>query len=143
LAVRERAQKWAEGTLGAAEIKSEAWNSQQWFEFLQALPKRIAQDKLRELDEAYGLTNSGNFEILGQWLILAVESDYDPAYEKLEEFLVQVGRVKLIRPLYLALNRSDSGKTLAREIYGRARPGYHAIAQAAIDKALGHDHSQV
>ena len=137
-AVRKTAQQWAEGTVTTAGIKPAKWNSQQWLEFLQVLPKPIARNKLRELDEAYGLTNSGNFEILGQWLIVAVESGYEAAFGRLESFLLEVGRVKLIRPLYLALGRSDTGKTLGREIYQRARPGYHAIAQAAVDKALGH-----
>jgi hypothetical protein len=43
---------------------------------------------------------------------------------------------KLIKPLYDALVKTPAGKERALKIYARARPGYHPIAQTAVDKIV-------
>jgi leukotriene-A4 hydrolase len=50
--------------------------------------------------------------------------------------LLHVGRIRYIRPLYTALMKTPAGQERAKEIYRKARPGYHPIAQAAIDKIV-------
>jgi hypothetical protein len=49
---------------------------------------------------------------------------------------VSIGRLKLIRPLYEDLLRSPAHAAFARRVYAEARPGYHAIAQLALDKVM-------
>ena len=62
---------------------------------------------------------------------MAIRNHYEPAYPRLEEFLMTVGRRKYVKPLYDAL---DSKRAAA--IYENARPLYHPITQATIDALI-------
>jgi hypothetical protein len=68
---------------------------------------------------------------------MAIASRYEPAFPKLEEFLTSMGRRKFLKPLYEALVKTPDGKELALAIYRKARPGYHPIAIATVDKIVG------
>jgi leukotriene-A4 hydrolase len=115
---------------------TQPWTSQEWLRFLRAVPERLTQKQMQSLDHAYSLTSSGNNEILEQWLLVSVRNGYEPADEKLGQFLNSVGRRKYIKPLYEELAKTENGKARAIEIYETARPGYHPIAQATIDAIL-------
>lgn len=134
--VAEQAKAFISGETKASAISTKQWSTQEWLEFLQNLPGPNASH-LAELDQAFQLTKTGNSEILDQWLALAIAADYSPAYPRLEAFLIEVGRQKFIRPLYTALMKTPAGEKRARAIYAKARPGYHPIAQASVDKIVG------
>ncbi len=91
---------------------------------------------MAELDQAFHLTQSGNSEIAFQWLLMSIRNRYEPAYSRLEEFLMTIGRRKFIKPLYEELAKTPEGKERALAIYRRARPTYHPISVAAIDEVL-------
>ncbi|HEY3455425.1 MAG TPA: M1 family metallopeptidase [Bryobacteraceae bacterium] len=130
------ASDFGEGRLPARDLPAESWNTQEWLEFLRVLARPLETGKLEELDKAWNLTGIGNYEILDEWLLMAIESGYQPAFPRLERFLIEVGRTKLLKPLYTALMKTESGKTLARDIYARARGGYHTITRTALEKIL-------
>lgn len=109
------------------------WSTQQWLHFLRT---RQNPDMAR-LDQEFHFTDSGNSEILAQWLLMAIQSSYEPALPKVEQFLTAVGRRKFLKPLYAELMKTPEGQKRAREIYAKARPGYHPIAQNTIDAMLG------
>ena len=88
---------------------------------------------MARLDREFHLSRSRNSEILHQWLLMSVENGYAPGIGNVEGFLCSVGRRKFLKPLYTELMKTDDGRTLARAIYGKARSGYHPIAQATID----------
>jgi hypothetical protein len=100
------------------------------------LPRPLAARKLEELDRAWNLTKIGNYEILDEWLLIAIESGYRTAFPRLESFLLEIGRTKLLKPLYGALMKTEDGKLLAHRIYDRAHAGYHAITRTALEKIL-------
>jgi len=52
------------------------------------------------------------------------------------KYLENIGRRKLIVPLYKELATSEEGKQWAVDVYKKARPGYHGLAQGTIDKVL-------
>ena len=81
------------------------------------------------LDAALGLTGRGNHEILVEWLTLAAGSDYEPAFPRLREVLLRVGRMKYLRPLYAAMGRHPRTRALAREVFAEAAPRYHALSR--------------
>jgi hypothetical protein len=123
------------GKLTAAALPSKDWVPQQWLHFLRGLPTGLGKARLAELDTAHALSRSTNYEILAQWLEVAVREGHRDADAALEEFLVQIGRRKFVLPLYQALiaaGRSDD----AKRIFGRARAGYHPITQASVDSLL-------
>lgn len=74
---------------------------------------------------------------MAQWLLMAVRNGYEAAYERLERFLVEVGRRKYVKPLYAELAKTPEGRQQALRIYEKARPGYHPITRAAVDALLG------
>jgi hypothetical protein len=92
---------------------------------------------MAELDAAFALTRRGNSEIAAAWLECAIRADYAPAYPRLEEFLVGIGRRKFLKPLYTELAKTPAGLARGKAIYAKARPGYHPIARGTIDKILG------
>ena len=106
-----------------------AWSTHEWLHFLRS------QDPpdMPRLDREFHLTDSGNSEILHQWLLMAVKAGYEPAYPKVGPFLQSVGRRKFLKPIYSELMKTPEGQARARAIYAQARPGYHPIAQATID----------
>ncbi len=117
------------------------WVSQQWVHFIRELPVEVSHDVLAAVDDAFGFSASGNIEIATAWLELAVSSGYafeQPAVdEALARFLTRHGRSLYIRRVYDALAATDRGMARAREIYATARPTYHSVSQAAVDRILG------
>jgi leukotriene A-4 hydrolase/aminopeptidase len=124
------------GKKTAAALGAKTWSTAEWLQFLELLPATTSREQLAALDAAYGLTARTNAEIAAKWLEIAVRADYAPAYPRLEEFLVSIGRRKFLKPLYTALSKTPAGLARAQAIYAKARPGYHPIAQGTIDKLL-------
>lgn len=123
-AVREQ---WLEGEVPAAQLDTSGWTYHQWKHFLDGMPQKLTEQQLQELDSAFDLTNSKNNEIAFSWLMIAVRNQYQPAYPRLEEFLVGIGRNKFLRPLYNNLVQTGQGD-LAKRIFERAKPGYHPLS---------------
>ena len=93
--------------------------------------------ELAELDRAFDLTERQNNEVAHVWLLISIRHQYQPAYARLIDYLTQIGRVKLIKPLYEALMAEPALHELAANIYFKARPGYHNIATHQIDDIVG------
>jgi hypothetical protein len=124
------------GGAAAASLDVRGWVPQQWRHFLDVLPRDAGHARLADLDAAFGLSASGNAEVLFAWLRLALGAEYAPALPAAERFLTSQGRGKFVRPLYEALARSEWGAGEARRIYGIARPRYHAAVAAALDRVV-------
>jgi len=107
-----------------------AWSTHEWLHFLRSQPD---SPDMERLEREFHFTESRNSEILHQWLLMAVEHGYQPAYPRMEEFLASVGRRKFLKDIYTELMKTEAGRELAGKIYKRARPGYHPIAQATLD----------
>src|SRR5579871_2917869 len=127
--VEAEANRWRQGR----EIDTSAWSTQPWLHFLRTL----ANPDMERLDREFHLNDSGNSEILHQWLLMAVRAEYRPALPRLEQFLASVGRRKFLKPLYTELMKTPEGRERARRIYAAARSGYHPIAQATLDAIVG------
>jgi leukotriene-A4 hydrolase len=134
--VDEQAKRWLEGEISADDLKTTSWTTHEWLHFLRYLPRTPGAKKMAELDQVLHLTESGNSEIIHQWLLLALRNDYTPAFERLGKFLITTGREKLIKPLYEELAKSSAGRRTAKAIYREARPGYHPLVVKKIDREL-------
>ncbi len=113
------------------------WGTQAWVRFLEGMGETLKPEQLAQLDEAYGFTGTANGEIAMRWYPLALRSGYEPAREAAGEFIQRVGRRKLIMPIYEELAKTPEGLTFAREVFERARPGYHPITTASVEAVLG------
>ena len=135
--VEALSQAWANKDADLSDAPSEEWTTQEWLRFLRSLPEELTTDQMKQLEDAFKLTASGNSEILHQWLLMSVKNGYEAAYPKMEEFLTSVGRRKFLKPLYTELAKTEEGKRRALAIYKEARPLYHPIATTTIDEILG------
>jgi len=133
--VEEQVRAFENGT-PAAKLATQNWSTHEWIHFLRHLPKGLSLDQMRELDAAFRFTESGNSEILHEWLMRAIEHDYSAAYDSLERFLLRQGRRKFLKPLYQKLAETPEGLERARRIYAKARPMYHAVSYRTIDQIL-------
>jgi len=133
--VGEQVVRFREGA-APASLETTDWNTHEWLHFLRALPDTISTGRLEALDRAYGFTDSGNSEILFEWLRIAIRNRYTPAFGALERFLTAQGRRKFLAPLYTDLAATDWGRAMALDIYRRARPTYHSISTGTIDEIL-------
>ena len=134
--VEDQAKRWLRGETPATRIPVAKWSTQEWLHFLKSLTQDLDGKKMEELDQAFHLTRSGNSEIAFRWLLMSIRNRYEPAYPRLEEFLMSIGRRKFIKPLYEELAKTPEGKERALAIYRRARPTYHPIAVTSIDEVL-------
>ena len=126
---------WKSGT-AAIKLDTKNWLAHQWLHFVRNLPSKLSYSKMHELDQVFGFSNSGNSEIAFAWLVHVIENKYTPGYSRLEIFLKKIGRRKFVEPLYTRLSKTPEGLNMARKIYEKARPGYHAITYLAVDKVL-------
>lgn len=133
--VEAEMEKWKSGTQ-ASDLSTENWSTHEWLHFLRALPDSMSMEQMSELDNSFKLTNSGNSEILGIWFMHVVKNKYQPGYEALEKFLVNVGRRKFLSPIYKEMAVDPEMKEMALSIYEKARPNYHSVSYLSIDEIL-------
>ena len=129
-------ERWLKGRTPADELDTRGWVTQQWLHFLDGLPAELEGEQMVELDDAFKFTGTPNGEIAMRWYPLAVRSGYFEAQPAIAEFLGKIGRRKLIMPIYSALAESDEGRAFAREVFARARAGYHPITIGSVEAAL-------
>jgi leukotriene-A4 hydrolase len=126
---------WKNGT-PPASLTTKNFTTNEWLRFLNTLPDTMSNEQMKALDEAFHFTNTGNSEILFAWFEHVIPSKYSTAYSSLENFLINVGRRKFVKPLYSALAKTPEGKEMAKKIYSRARPNYHSVTANTIDEIL-------
>ena len=118
----------------AAQLK--AWSPSELLVYLQHLPRRLDEASCRWLDGTLHLTGRGNYEILVEWLTIAAGSDYEPAFGRIREVLLKVGRMKYLRPLFGALGAHPRTRALAREIFAAAAPSYHTLSRRVVESVM-------
>lgn len=133
--VEAQAKAWLAGK-PAASLETKTWTTQEWLHFFQRLPAKLSEAQMKDLDQAFGLTNTGNAEIAHVWLLISIRNNYATAFPRLEEYLTTIGRQKLIKPLYEELVKTPAGKQRAKAIFAKARAGYHPIAQTSVGKIV-------
>lgn len=129
------AEGWTHG-VRPTEDQIAAWTSAELLVYLQKLPRELSQADCAWLDGHFKLMGRGNHEILVEWLTLAAAADHEPAFPRIREVLMRVGRMKYLRPLYGALGRHARTRALAREIFAAASPGYHGLSRRVVASVL-------
>ena len=123
--------KWLEGSVKAVDIDTTNWTVHEWLYFLNNMPTALSAQQLEKLDTAFALTSTQNNEIAHSWLMIAVANKYEPAYDRLYDYLVSIGRNKLVKPLYRELSKTPDGKAFAKRAFEEAKPGYHPLTVKA------------
>jgi leukotriene A-4 hydrolase/aminopeptidase len=133
--VMKQIDAWKSG-IPASQLNTNGWTTHHWLYFLHNLPASMSLEKMIELDYAFTFTRSGNSEILCEWFQRCISMKYETAYGPMRNYLMNVGRRKLIKPLYTELAKTPEGKAWAKEVYEKARPGYHSVSFNTIDALL-------
>ncbi len=119
------------------KFTTSSWSTNEWLYFIRGFPVNVDGYRLSQLDKIYKLKSSGNAEIAAAWYELALRNGYgNDILPEIEAFLVRIGRRKFLTPLYRAMKERGL-LTQAKEIYAKARPGYHAVTRGTMDNLLG------
>jgi leukotriene A-4 hydrolase/aminopeptidase len=127
---------WHDGTRPDPDEAKE-WPVAEWLVYLGNLPNDIGEDGCKWIDDTFGLTTSGNSEILCKWLVMAIENGYEPVFGKTDEFLGSIGRMKYLKPLYKALSENPKSEAMAGKIFDKHKSMYHPIARGGLESILG------
>jgi len=137
------ANQWVDQEPNPSASKSdmEGWSSLQFTFFLDSILERIKEkglpsDVLEKMDKAYDLSSYKNAEIRFRWQMVCLKSSYAPIYDQVVDFVGEQGRMKFVRPLYIALNKAQGGRKIALECFARLKSGYHQIASKMIERDL-------
>jgi aminopeptidase N len=134
---------WAgTGTLPVPQVTA-AWSTQEWVRFLEGMPEKLSATQMAALDTAYHFTGTPNGEIAQRWYPLAVRSGYHAADGEMAAFMQRVGRRKLIMPIYNELVKTPDGLVFAKDVFQRARAGYHPITTGSVAAAIARGESAV
>jgi leukotriene-A4 hydrolase len=132
---------WASGGMATSDLLWNDWIYQERYRFLKSIPSSVSVAKLDELNTTFKISSTGNNEVLFAWLEQAVLKGHEASYDRLETFLINVGRRKFLTPLYKALLDTDQ-TNMALSIYKKARPNYHSVATGTMDEFLNIDGSE-
>ncbi|MDG5900259.1 M1 family metallopeptidase [Shewanella xiamenensis] len=124
---------WLEGKRAASALNTQGWTVHQWLRFINEMPRlNLTEQQLAELDKAFHLTGTHNNEIAFAWYALALDNGYYSVLPALKQHLTEIGRRRLIVPLYQKLASSEH-YDWAKAVYLAARSGYHPQTQASLD----------
>lgn len=134
--VEQQTQRWLKG----AQLQTKQWTTHEWLHFINNLPLDISAENMARLDREFGLTEIQNSEIAHAWLKLSIVKKYEPARDRLRNYLLTIGRNKLVSPLYRELAKTADNLKWAREVYEQAKPGYHPLTQTVNEALLYPEH---
>ena len=125
---------WRKTGIKGLNQKIKSTNEKQ--HFIDYLPKDLTVQEMTDIDKEFNFTNGGNFVVRRQWFIPAIQHQYKFAYPAIEKFLTSYSRTYSLTPLYKEMIKTPEGKVWAKQIYAKAKSGYHATTIEAIDKLL-------
>ncbi|PBJ13279.1 hydrolase/aminopeptidase [Flavobacterium sp. ACN6] len=104
--------------------------------FIDHLPADITAKEMEAIDREFNFTKGGNFIIKRQWFVQALIHQYKPAYPAIEQFLIGISRTGSVMMLYKEMVKTPEGKTWAKQIFEKAKSGYHATTVQAVEGVL-------
>ena len=104
--------------------------------FIDHLPAGLSAAEMAALDREFNFTTTGNFVIKRQWFVMAIRNRYEPAYPAIEMFMIGTSRTGSLQTLYKEMVKTPEGKAWAKQIFEKAKPGYHATTVDAIRQIL-------
>lgn len=127
-------QAFLNGT-SAQSLTTQGWTTHEWLHFLRQLPDSLSVSKMKELDDNFHFTTTGNSEIAAQWFIQSLKTNYQTAYTNMDVFLSAVGRRKFLEPIYETMIKTGK-QEMATANYNKYKQNYHPLAQMTLDKLV-------
>lgn len=119
-------------------LKRENYTTQEWQTFIRRLPEGLSPDRLKLIDSKLNFKGCGNAEIMSEWYVLGINSNYKAIRPDMAKFLTKVGRRKFLEPIYetLALSKDSSDLVWARSVFEKAKNNYHFVSKVTIEEII-------
>ena len=104
--------------------------------FIDYLPEDITPKEMADIDAEFNFTKDGNFVIKRQWFVPAMRSQYTIAYPAIEQFMIATSRTGSLMTLYKQMVKTSEGKIWAKNIFEKAKSGYHATTIQSVESLL-------
>lgn len=127
-------KSWRE--TGVAGLSKKITTTAEKQHFIDHLPSDITVKEMEAIDNEFNFTKGGNFIIKRQWFVQAIRHQYKAANPAIEQFLISISRTGSVMMLYKEMVKTPEGKTWAKQIFEKAKSGYHATTIQAIEGVL-------
>jgi leukotriene-A4 hydrolase len=127
---------WLAGTLPTAKLDTKAWKAIEWIKFMNGIDGKASAAQLKELDQKFGLATTGNNEVAFRFYRASINAGYRDIRAPMKAFLLNVGRQRMVLPLYAGLLKQADDKAWGQAVYKEARVRYHPATQKGVDKKM-------
>lgn len=127
-------KSWRE--TGVAGLSKKITTTAEKQHFIDHLPADITVAEMDAIDKEFNFTKGGNFIIKRQWFVQALIHQYKPAYPAIEQFLIGISRTGSVMMLYKEMVKTPEGKVWAKQVFEKAKSGYHATTIQAVEGVL-------
>ncbi len=127
-------KKWRKTGITGLSKKIRSTNEKQ--HFIDHLPDDITTAEMTAIDKEFNFTNGGNFVIKRQWFVPAIRHQYQAAYPAIEQFMIGTSRTGSLQTLYKEMVKTPEGRTWAREIFAKAKSGYHLTTVQSVENIV-------
>jgi len=127
-------KSWRE--TGVAGLSKKITTTAEKQHFIDHLPADITVAEMDAIDKEFNFTKGGNFIIKRQWFVQALRHQYTPAYPAIEQFLIGISRTGSVMMLYKEMVKTPEGKVWAKQVFEKAKSGYHATTIQAVEGIL-------
>jgi leukotriene-A4 hydrolase len=117
-------KSWRE--TGVAGLSKKITTTAEKQHFIDHLPVDITAKEMEAIDKEFNFTKGGNFIIKRQWFVQAIRHQYKAANPAIEQFLIGSSRTGSIMMLYKEMVKTPEGKIWAKQVFDKAKAGYHA-----------------
>ncbi len=120
------------------KLKRENHTTQEWQTFIRKLPPTLSNERLRLIDSKLDFKGCDNAEIMSEWYVLGINSNYKDIRPEMAAFLTKVGRRKYLEPIYETLAHSkDKGDLVwAKSVFEKAKKNYHFVSKTTVEEIL-------
>lgn len=115
------------------------WYSSLRVIFLSELEKKIDQVTLailQKIDADLGITNTLDPEVKQHWFPMGIRKGYNAVLDPAEKFINSMGRMKYLKPIYIAMIESGK-KDTAIQWFNNNKNFYHPYSVSVLAKLLG------
>jgi leukotriene-A4 hydrolase len=125
---------WRQSGIKGLSQKIKSTNEKQ--HFIDYLPKDITLKEMADIDAEFNFTKGGNFVIKRQWFVIAIRQHYTVANPAIEQFMIATSRTGSLMTLYKEMVKTPEGKIWAKQIFEKAKPGYHLTTVQDMQRIL-------
>jgi len=127
-------KSWRE--TGVAGLSKKITTTAEKQHFIDHLPADITAKEMEAIDKEFNFTKGGNFIIKRQWFVQAIIHQYKVANPAIEQFLIGISRTGSVMMLYKEMVKTPEGKVWAKQVFDKAKSGYHATTIQAVEGVL-------